>query len=155
MANVVETLQTLNLKLPPAPAAVGSYLPALEIDNRLYLSGQLPKDCEGRLVEGTLGRDLSLEQGVRAAELAALNVLSLIQASVGFERVERIIKVVGYVQCVESFNEIPQVINGASDLFAKVLGDNGKHVRSAVGMISLPLNAAVELEVTLALKTAE
>lgn len=147
-----EKLASLNLVLPPAPQAVGSYLPAVISGNTLYLSGQLPKDASGRLLTGCLGRDLTLEEGKKAAELAALNVLSLIQASAGMAKVERILKVTGFVQCAESFYEIPQVINGASDLFVQVLGDRGRHVRSAVGMISLPLNAAVELEATVLLK---
>jgi len=153
MPEMLKKIQTLNLQLPPAPAAAGSYLPFLKIGNVLYLSGQLPKDVNGKLLTGRLGKDIDLKQGRKAAELAALNVLSLIEQAVGLDCVDRIIKVVGYVQCSENFDEISQVINGASDLFVKLWGDKGKHVRSAVGMISLPLDAAVELEVTVQLNS--
>ena len=154
MSDVLKRIQALNLQLPPTPTVVGSYLPFLKRDNILYLSGQLSKDVAGQLMTGRLGKGLDVQQGKQAAELAALNVLSLIEKAVGLdEGLERIIKVVGYVQCDEDFNEIPQVINGASDLFFKILGDKGKHVRLGVGMISLPLDAVVELEVTVQLKS--
>jgi len=136
------------LTAPSAPA--GSYKPVVICGQTAYLSGQLSKTSDGKIIEGRVGENLSLADGQKAARAAALNVLSLIRSIIGFGRFERILRVVGYVQCAASFHEIPQVINGASDLFLEVFGDNGIHARSAVGMSALPFNSAVEIEVTAA-----
>jgi len=116
-----------------------------------YLSGQISKISDEILVQGSVDSDVDLETAIYAARLAATNVLALLYHRLGIEQVRRVLRVVGYVQADPSFKKIPQVINGASELFHSVLGEEGKHSRSAVGVISLPLNMTVELEVTVAL----
>ena len=132
---------------------MGSYRPLVTADRVAYLSGQVSKTADGTVICGKLGQDLSPVEGQHAARTAALNVLSVIDSEVGFERVKKLLRVVGYVQCIPSFYEISQVVNGASDLFLEFFGEKGIHARSAVGIASLPLNAAVEIEATLLLKS--
>jgi enamine deaminase RidA (YjgF/YER057c/UK114 family) len=150
--NPEEKIKSLGLVLPPAPKPVGSYQPVVVAGNLAFLSGQIAKTAEGKILAGKVGSDLSLDQGREAARACALNVLSIIKNLVGFERFERMLRVVGYVQAAPDFYEIPQVMNAASDLFVDVFGEKGIHARSAVGMASLPLNTAVEIEVTLEVK---
>ncbi len=151
-SSILDKLKELNLVLPPPPQPVGAYVPLTLAGNMAFLSGQVSKDASGKILSGKAGKDLSLEQAQKAAELAALNALSLIDAHLGFERVERVLRLVGYIQTSPEFYAIPDALNGASNLFLSVFGDAGKHARSAVGMASLPLNAAVEIELTLLLK---
>ena len=147
-----DRIQALGLELPPAPKPVGSYRPLLETQRFAFLSGQISKTADGKILAGKVGKDLTLEQGQAAARAAALNVASVIRNLLGFEKFGRFLRVVGYVQTAPDFYEIPQVLNAASDLLVEVFGENGSHARTAVGMASLPLNAAVEIEVTLELK---
>lgn len=147
-----EKLQKLGLKLPEAPVPVGSYRPVLESGGFAFLSGQISKTADGKLLEGTLGKELQLEDGLKAAEAAALNVVSIAKNLIDLERIEKLVRVVGYVQVTPDFTDIHKVMNGASDLFLKLFEDNGLHARSAVGVASLPLNAAVEVEATFKLK---
>lgn len=147
-----EKLQELGLKLPEAPVPVGSYRPVLESGGFAFLSGQISKTADGKLLEGTLGKELQLEDGLKAAEAAALNVVSIAKNLIDLERIEKLVRVVGYVQVTPDFTDIHKVMNGASDLFLKLFEDNGLHARSAVGVASLPLNAAVEVEATFKLK---
>ena len=143
-------LQELGLKLPDPPKPAGSYRPVTIQGSLAFLSGQVSKG-EGKVISGKVGKDLDLAGGQQAARAAALNVISLIRGEIGFDRFARLLRVTGFVQCDPSFSDIHLVMNGASDLFVEVFGANGVHARSAVGMASLPLNAAVELEVTVAL----
>ena len=145
-------IRELNLVLPPPPVPAGSYEAVVFAGDMAYLSGLISKTADGKIISGKVGRDLSLEEGRLAAKAAALNVLSVIQTRIGFERLMRLVRLVGFVQAAPDFYEIPQVVNGASDLFLEVFGEKGSHARSAAGMASLPLNAAVELEVTLQIK---
>ena len=149
---VQEKLQKLGLKLPEAPAPVGSYRPVLESGGFAFLSGQISKTADGVLLEGTLGKELALDDGLKAAQAAALNVVSIAQNLINLERIEKLVRVVGYVQVTPDFTDIHKVMNGASDLFLELFEDNGLHARSAVGVASLPLNAAVEIEATFKLK---
>ncbi len=142
-------IQELKLHLPKAPQPSGSYRPVVISGEYAFLSGQISKTSDGRILSGKLGQDLTLEAGQAAAKCAALNVLGVIHDLIGFARFERMIRVVGYVQSSAGFYEISQVMNGASDFFLEVLGESGLHARSAVGMASLPLNAAVEIEATI------
>lgn len=146
--NYEARVKELGIVIPPAPKPAGSYQPVVVSGNLAFLSGQISKTAEGKILAGKIGKDLTPEQGKEAARVAALNVLSVIQHVIGFEKFERILRVVGYVQASPDFHEISNVVNGASDLFLEIFGSNGIHARSAVGMASLPLNAAVELEVT-------
>lgn len=139
------------LKLPPPPKPVGSYRPIVVEGGFAFLSGQISKDAEGRVVTGKVGKELSVEQGKRAAEGAALQAVSLIQSEIGLEKVRQVVRVTGFVQSAPDFYGQSEVMNGASELFGELFGEKGRHARSAVGVASLPLNAAVELEVTLKL----
>lgn len=152
MNSIEERLKQLNITLPPAPKPAGSYHPVTIANGMAFLSGQVSRNGEGVMTAGKVGKDLTLEQGKEAARIAALNVLSVIKNFIGFEKVAKFLRVAGYVHTAGDFYEIPQVMNGASDLFLEVFGETGIHARSAVGMASLPMNAAVEIEVTLLLK---
>ncbi len=150
--DIEENLKKLGLELPPAPKPVGLYQPFVVSGNLAFLSGQISKDAGGKLLTGKVGKDLSLAEGQAAARLAALNALSIMKHLIGFERIRRVVKMTGFVQTAPDFYEIPAVVNGASELFAEVMGEQGSHARSAVGMASLPLNAAVEIELVLELR---
>ncbi len=153
MAGTCEArLTALGLILPPAPAAVGSYVPFTRSGNLLFISGQLPLQ-DGKLAYlGLLGTDLTVEQGQQAARIAATNALAQIKAAAGdLDNVVRVTRLVGYVACAPGFTDAHKVLNGASDLIAEVLGDAGRHARSAVGAAILPLNAPVEVELTVEL----
>jgi enamine deaminase RidA (YjgF/YER057c/UK114 family) len=152
MSSLEKKLAALALALPPCPAPVGSYQPVVIAERTAYLSGQVSKTAEGKIIAGKVGAELTLEEGAAAARAAALNVVSVIKHLVGFPRFGRILRIVGYVQAAPGFYDLPRVLNGASDLFLELFGENGVHARSAVGMAALPLNAAVELEATVLLK---
>ena len=147
-----EKITQLGLSLPPAPKPVGLYKPLVVSGKLAFLSGQISKDADGKLLTGKVGTDLSLAEGQQAARLAALGTLSVMKHLIGFEKISRVVKMTGFVQSAADFYEIPAVVNGASELLAEVLGDKGTHARSAVGMASLPMNAAVEIELILELK---
>jgi len=147
-----EKITQLRLSLPPAPKPVGLYQPVVVSGKLVFLSGQISKDAEGKVLTGKVGKDLSLAEGQAAAQLAALNALSIIKNLIGFEKILRVVKMTGFVQTAPDFYEIPAVLNKASELFAEVMGEQGAHARSAVGVASLPLNAAVEIELILQLK---
>lgn len=152
MPNSPETptarLAALGLTLPPAAAPVANYVPYMRTGNLLFVSGQLPAGAGGidGAHKGKLGVGVSLEHGQAAARQAALNVLAQAQAAVGDLSRLKAVRVGGYVNSAPDFASVPQVVNGASDLFAAVLGENGKHARFAVGVAQLPLDAAVEVE---------
>ena len=147
-----EKITQLGLCLPPAPKPVGLYQPFVVSGKLAFLSGQISKDAEGKILTGKVGKDLSLAEGQAAARLAALNALSIMKHLIGFEKIRRVLKMTGFVQAAPDFYEIPAVVNGASELFAEVMGEQGAHARSAIGMASLPMNAAVEIELILELK---
>lgn len=141
-----ERLSELGILLPPLAAAAGSYLPFVRTGNLVYTAGQLPF-VDGRLpATGKVGADVDPEEANRLARQSALNVLAAVDAAVGIDNVVRVVKVVGFVASAPGFHGQPSVINGASDLFAEVLGDAGRHARSAVGVSELPLNSPVEVE---------
>jgi len=152
MSDVITSLLTeLGITLPEAAAPAANYLPYVISGNLLYLSGQLPIEGGKIAVTGLLGRDVDVAQGVRAAELCAINILAQAKAALGGDlgRIVRVIKINGFVASQPDFTEQHLVINGASNLLAKVLGDAGKHARAAVGMAALPMNAAVEIDAIL------
>jgi len=150
--NYGEKVRSMGLVLPPCPSAVGSYNPLIIDEGIAYLSGQIAKKADGDIIRGCVGGNLELAEGQEAARIAALNVISVIQNLLGFGKLDRFLRVVGYVHTAPDFYEIPQVLNAASDLFKEVFLDRGVHARSAIGVSSLPLNSAVELEVTLRIK---
>ena len=143
-----ERLSALGLCLPAAAAPVANYVPFTRSGDLLFVSGQLPIGANGvdPAHKGKLGAAVSLEAGQAAARQAALNVLAQARAATGDLAKLRAIRVGGYVNSTPDFSHLPQVVNGASDLFAAVLGENGKHARFAVGVAQLPLDAAVEVE---------
>ena len=138
----------LGLKLPPAPTPLGVYKPCLVVGNFLYVSGHGTVKDDKSLIIGRIGKDMDQEQGKQAAQQVGLAILSTIKAHIGsLDKVKRVIKVLGMVNCVPEFEKHPYIINGCSELFAKVWGEeNGIGVRSAVGFGSLPDNIPVEIE---------
>ena len=147
-----EKITQSGLSLPPAPKPVGLYQPVVVSGKLAFLSGQISKDAVGKILAGKVGKDLTLAEGQAAARLAALNALSIMKHLIGFEKISRVVKMTGFVQAAPDFYEIPAVVNGASELFAEVMEEAGTHARSAVGVASLPMNAAVEIELILELK---
>ncbi|MDI6104974.1 RidA family protein [Actinoplanes sp. NEAU-A12] len=140
-------LAALGLTLPAVAAPVASYVPAVQSGNHVYVSGQLPF-VDGKLPQvGKVGAEVSVEEAAGLARLCALNALAAIDALVGLGRVVKIVKVGGFVASAPGFTGQPAVINGASDLFAAVLGEQGRHARAAVGVSELPLGSPVEVEV--------
>ena len=144
----------LGMNLPAVSPPKGSYVLAQWADQKtLYLAGHLPKTPAGDLVTGKVGKDVTVEQAKLAAESAGLSLLATLKATLGdLDKVEQVIKVVGFVNCVDGFADQPQVINGCSDLLFKVFGDKGKHARSAVGTNALPLGVCVEIEMVVRVK---
>jgi enamine deaminase RidA (YjgF/YER057c/UK114 family) len=137
--------QGIELFKPTAPMA--NYVKAVRVGNLIFLAGHGPTKADGSNITGKVGKDLTLEQGYAAARQTGVAILSTLKAEVGdLNKVKRIVKVLGMVNCTEDFIDQPKVINGFSDLMVSVFGDKGKHARSAVGMISLPSNIAVEVE---------
>lgn len=142
-----EKLKSLGLILPKVPTPVGNYVP-FKIDGRtIYLSGQGPRRPDGTLVSGRVGEDVSVEQAYEYARLVGLGLLAAAKLAAGDLGKVETLKMLGMVNAVPGFTEQPKVINGCSDLFVEVLGDRGRHARSAVGMGSLPGNIPVEIEV--------
>jgi enamine deaminase RidA (YjgF/YER057c/UK114 family) len=143
-------LKELGLTLPSAPMPVANYVPFLLSGNQLFISGQVSKSGDGKVVTGCLGGGLDIATGQNAAKLCALNILAQAKAALGdLERIEQVLRLTGFVASASDFFDQPLVINGASDLIGAVLGDRGKHTRSAVGVASLPLGAAVEIDAIL------
>lgn len=140
-------LKTLGITLPPAPPSGGIYHPVVISGNLLFVSGQLPFLDDGSFIAGVVGKDLSLEEGKAAARQAGLTMLATIKAQIGdLNKIKRLVKTLGMVNCEQGFGGQPLVINGFSELFVELLGDeNGRGARSAVGMV-LPRNGAVEVE---------
>jgi len=142
-----EKLKSLGLVLPKVPMPVGNYVP-FKIDGRtIYLSGQGPRRPDGTLVSGRVGEDVSVEQAYECARLVGLGLLAAAKLAAGDLGKVEALKLLGMVNAVPGFTEQPKVINGCSDLFVEILGDRGRHARSAVGMGSLPGNIPVEIEV--------
>ena len=141
-----ERLVELGITLPQVATPAGSYLPSARTGNLLFTAGQLPF-VDGRLpATGKVGAEVSPEDAKEYARLAGLNVLAAIDAAVGLDAVERVLKIVGFVASAEGFTGQPGVINGVSDLMAEVFGEAGRHARSAVGVAELPLGSPVEVE---------
>lgn len=147
MTPPIERLRELGYELPQPRPPVASYVPVVRLGNLLYISGQISAGPDGP-VTGRLGDTMNVVQGGNAAELAAINVLSQIVhgAGVELEAVRRFIKITVFVTSTDDFTEQHLVANGASNLFVAVLGDKGKHARAALGVVGLPLGAAVEIE---------
>lgn len=149
MKSAEENFSSLELTLPPAPKPLGVYKPCLVDGKYLYLSGHGPLISDGEFIIGRIGDTMDMEQGKAAAKQVGLTMLATIRSHIGsFDKIKRVIKVLGMVNCIPSFERHPYIINGCSELFAAIWGtENGIGVRSAVGMGSLPDNIPVEIEV--------
>lgn len=146
-------LKQLGIVLPNVPAPVANYVPFRLAGNLLFLSGQGPRGPNGEALTGKVGAEVTIEEAYRRARLIGLQLLSATRQALGsLDRVDAVLKVLGMVNAVPDFKDQPKVINGCSDLFVEVLGDAGRHARSAVGMGSLPNQISVEIEAILAVK---
>lgn len=148
MAGEIEArLKALDLVLPEAKAAIGTYVPYLHLDGKLFISGQLPIKDGKLAVTGTLGADLDLGQGQAAARLCAINILAQAKAALrDLDRIVQLLRLNGFVSAAPGFADHPKVLNAASELMVEILGNKGLHTRIAIGCTSLPLNAAVEVD---------
>jgi enamine deaminase RidA (YjgF/YER057c/UK114 family) len=145
--SVVERLRELGLELPAAPEAVASFEPVVGAGDLVYTSGQIATGPDGSLVAtGRVGAEVDREQARRCAETCALNVLAQLERTPGLDRIERLVKLTVFVASAPGFREQHVVANGASDLLVAVLGERGRHARSAVGVAELPLGSPVEIE---------
>jgi enamine deaminase RidA (YjgF/YER057c/UK114 family) len=148
MTHPIDTkLAELGLSLPNAPAPAANYVPFVQVGNLVHVSGQVSNESDG-LITGKLGADLNVEQGAAAAQTCALSLLAQAKAAAGgdLSKIKRLVKLVGFVNSTPDFTDQPKVINGASDLMVELMGDAGRHARSAVSAVSLPFGVAVEIE---------
>jgi enamine deaminase RidA (YjgF/YER057c/UK114 family) len=152
--SIKEKVESLGLTLPVAALPVAAYVPAVKTGNLVFVAGQLPL-VDGKIVkEGKVGKEVTPEEAKEMAQVCALNALAAIALVVDIDQIERIIRVGGFVNGIPGFFAIPPIINGASELFIKLFGEvNGKHARTAIGVAELPLNAPVEVEVLVQLKS--
>jgi len=145
-----QKLKELGLMLPPPPTPVANYLTAVKTGNLLFISGHGPYDDGNTKISGKVGRELTMEEGYQAARNVTLNCLATVKAAVGdLDKVKRVVKLLGMVNCTEDFKDQPKVINGCSDLLVAIFDEAGKHARSAVGMQALPNQIPVEIEMIL------
>jgi enamine deaminase RidA (YjgF/YER057c/UK114 family) len=151
---IKEKIESLGLILPVAALPVAAYVPAVRTGNLVFVAGQLPL-VDGKIVkEGKVGKEVTPEEAKEMAQVCALNALAAIALVADIDQIERIVRVGGFVNGIPGFFAIPPIINGASELFIKIFGEvNGKHARTAIGVAELPLNAPVEVEVLVQLKS--
>ena len=148
-----ERIKELGLELPEAPKPVAAYVPAVLVDKYIYTSGQIPFVNGELKFKGKIGQELNEQEGYEAAKVCALNCLSVIKSVIGdLDKIDRVIKVNGFVASAAGFNMQPKVINGASELIGQIFGDQGQHARAAVGVNELPLDAACEVEMIVKIK---
>jgi enamine deaminase RidA (YjgF/YER057c/UK114 family) len=147
MSDPETRLAELGLTLPEPVRPVANYVPFVRTGNLIHISGQVSTDAGGG-IKGVVGEDVDLETGRRAARICGINLIAQMKAALDddLSRVRRIVKLAGFVQAGPKFFEIPQVVNGSSDLMVEVFGDAGRHARSAVGVYRLPMNFAVEVD---------
>jgi len=144
---IEQKLLDLGVVLPEPNAPRGTYVPNVRTGNLVFISGQVSYDAEGKPIVGKLGDGMSVEAGQAAAQRCAIGILAQVKAAVGdLEKVVRVVKLTGFVNCTADFTDQPKVVNGCSDFLVAVLGDKGRHARSAVGVAGLPSGAAVEVE---------
>jgi enamine deaminase RidA (YjgF/YER057c/UK114 family) len=150
---IEERIIALGMELPNPPEPAAQYVPAVVCGELVFVAGQTPKDGTRLLYKGKVGRNLSIDEGKEAAKICAMRCISAVKGAIGdLDRVERIAQITGYVNSTDDFEKHSLVINGASELLEKVFGEKGKHSRVAVGMNSLPGNAAVELQMIVKIK---
>ena len=146
MQNIEKKLSSLSLKLPSAPAPAANYLPYVITNKLLFISGQISANENG-LIKGVVGQTMSVEEGYKAAQNCGLSLLAHLNVAINgdFQKFKRVIRIAGYVNSTNNFEDHPKVVNGVSDLMVSVFGENGKHMRIALGA-TLPLGVAVEVE---------
>ena len=151
--SIEDRLQELGIILPQPAKPAGSYKPCVMVDNIAYISGQGPLLEDGNFAKGVVGKDLSLELAQEHAQKCGLAILSALKNEIkDLDRVEQLIKLTGFVNCLDNFTKQPTIINGASDLLVDIFGDQGRHARVAVGSNALPLGISVEIDAIIQLK---
>jgi enamine deaminase RidA (YjgF/YER057c/UK114 family) len=144
-----DRLKQLNITLPTPPKPAGSYIPVVTSGNLAFVSGQIPMQDGKVLYTGKVPTEKSIEEAREAAKLCGINILAQLKANLGsLDRITKIVRVSGFVNCTPEFSEHPKIINAASDMFFEIFGEKGKHSRIAVGVASLPLNSTVEIDMT-------
>lgn len=153
MHDLEKRMAKLGLVLPEVPKPVASYIPAKQTGKIVFTAGQIPM-VKGELIsKGLLGQEVEIDEASKAAKVCTLNALAAIKGVIGdLDNIAQIVKVVGYVAGIPTFTKHPLVVNGASELLLEIFGENGKHARSAVGVVALPLNASVEIELIVEIK---
>ncbi len=153
MGKIEERLKELGLSLPPAPSPMGSYLPWTRVGNIVFISGQLPRRGNELVYKGKISSQLSIEQGIEASKLCALNAISVLKSAiVELDKVEQILRLTCWVASDADFFDQPKIANGASDLLVEVFGERGKHSRMTTGVIALPANAPVAVDLVVAVE---
>lgn len=146
-------LKDLKIELIPPTKPIANYVKAVRTGNLIFLAGHGPNRADGSNITGKVGKDLTLEQGIEAAKVTAISLLSTLKSEVGdLNKVKRIVKVNGWVNCHSDFADQPKVMNGCSDLLVAVFGDKGKHARTSLGTNALPMNIAIEIEMVVELE---
>jgi enamine deaminase RidA (YjgF/YER057c/UK114 family) len=149
LSDVEKNIIGLGFVLPDISVPLASYIPAKQSGNLIFTAGQLPMVNGALISTGHLGQDVEIEDAKKAARICTLNALAAIKGVIGdLDRIKQVVRVVGYVASVPTFTQQPAIVNGASELLLEIFGEKGKHARSAVGMAVLPLNASVEIELT-------
>lgn len=144
---IEEKLKKLNIKIPVAPKPLASYIPVTRVGNLVFTAGQIPLENGTLKYKGKIGKEIDLETGKEAAKLCAINCLSVIKSEIDdLDKIKKIVKVTVFVNSADGFTDQPKVANGASDLLVELFEEKGKHVRSAVGVSELPIDASVEVE---------
>lgn len=153
-SNIEKRLGEIGVTLPPPGAPGGNYVPYVVVGDLVFMAGQVAREAGKMKYVGKVGRDVTVEQGAAAARLCAVNLLSQLKAACGgdLDRVDRCVRLGGFVNSPPDFLEHPKVINGASDLMVEVFGERGQHARTAVGVAALPMDSAVEVEAVFLLK---
>jgi len=148
MSSASKNIERLNIILPKAPDPVGAYVAYKQVGNLLYISGQLPIDKDGKMLKGTVGKELALEDGQKASKLCLLNIIAQAKKAMNgdLDKIKNCIKITAFVNSTDDFTDQPKVINPASEALVDIFDQNGKHARAAVSVNSLPLGAAVEIE---------
>jgi enamine deaminase RidA (YjgF/YER057c/UK114 family) len=147
MSIIKEKLESLNIILPPAPAPAANYVPTVKSGNLIFVSGQIPV-VDGNMIVGKVGYNIEIEEAVAAARACGLAIIAQLNEATNsnLDKISRIVKLGGFVNCIDTFTQQPEIINGASNLMVEVFGESGKHSRFAVGTNSLPRGVVVEVE---------
>ena len=149
-----ENIKQLGIEIPDMPAALANYVPFKVSDSIVYVSGQAPVKNGKLIYKGKVGKDISIDEGIKAAELCCVNIIAALKKSINgdWNRLETFLKLGGFVNCNNNFYDQPKIINGASDLLVNIFGDQGKHARFAVGSNALPMNISVEIDAIIKIK---